>query len=106
MLSRAVRIGRDISRIGTTSEQYASHNAAFDGVVKRLDPSSVTILDPRSVLVDSQGFWRAELDGVVLYRDSNHLTIEGSHRLIPVFDELLHDVFETPIDSNAQEPNH
>ncbi len=106
MLSRAVRIGRDISRIGTTSEQYARHNAAFDGVVKRLDPSSVTILDPRSALVDTHGFWRAELDGVVLYRDSNHLTIEGSHRLIPVFDELLHDVFETPIDSKPQGPNH
>ncbi len=90
-LAQAVRSSDSVTDIGVDYESHRVRHAVFASAVSELDSDGVTELFPDQHFVDSQGLWRAELNGESMYRDSDHLSVEGSLRLKPMFDAWLID---------------
>jgi peptidoglycan/LPS O-acetylase OafA/YrhL len=89
MLSVAVRLGGDLGKIGTSLDEHLARNRLGNGIIDRMSGHGVSVLDPVSFFVDDSNIWRAELEGVSMYRDRHHLSIEGSLRLKPLFERLF-----------------
>lgn len=92
VLSMAVRFDRDGSKIGVPLQQYREDQQAYSGVIERLRGKGLLVLDPAPYFVDDSGLWRAEYDGKAMYWDAHHLTVEGSLRLQPLFEQLFDDL--------------
>lgn len=75
--------------LGVPREDYASRNGHCNSVILHVAQERAIVIDPAPFLVDEFGIWRAEFDGVAMYRDRSHLTIEGGLRLAPMFKEIL-----------------
>ncbi|MFN9719273.1 MAG: acyltransferase family protein [Planctomycetota bacterium] len=88
-LAQAVRSSESLMNIGVDHETHRARHEVFTRAASALAFDGVTELFPDQHFVDQQGLWRAELDGTALYRDSDHLSIEGSVRLQPMFDAWL-----------------
>lgn len=94
-LSLYVRLGWSTLKLGRAAIE---HNRELNGREQMLEdlaaafPGWVAVLNPADVLVDANGVWRMERDGDCLYRDDNHLSRAGSLRLLPLFQQALHDV--------------
>ena len=89
MLSGAARLGRPTHTIGIQVNEHYKKNAIGDQILASKASPRVTILDPARLLVDETGLWRAELNGVSMYYDDDHLSDEGSLRLCPLFEDLF-----------------
>ena len=95
MLARATLAGTNTETIGIPDALHRQRNIEYNQTFERiaaLHPDHVNVVDPASVFVDDRGYWRAELDRIAMYADSNHLSIEGSFRLKP----LLEQSFKKP----------
>ncbi|HQR06342.1 MAG TPA: acyltransferase family protein [Gemmatales bacterium] len=88
-LSMAVRLGHDVEKIGVPLLEYQSQNKRCLGIINRLSDQGVIVLDPSPYFVDQTGLWRAELNGVSMYRDKTHLSVAGSLHLKPMFERLF-----------------
>ena len=91
LLSLAVQQGRDVSAIGVPGKEYTARNRRCNAMLDRCAGAGVTIIDPAPALVDGNGMWRAEFDGAAMYRDSHHLSVEGSLRVAPLFANFFAD---------------
>src|SRR5690606_29457501 len=85
-LSWAVRQGRNLDEFFVSREEYLAVNGAGNTILERLKDEGVMVLDPEPLLSDSAGNWRAEIGGISMYRDSHHLSNEGSLRLSTLFE--------------------
>jgi len=103
MLSAAVRLHQDVSRIGVSVQDYQRKNELNIEIIKKHTNNSVAILDPSPLFVDNKGLWRAELGGESLYADDDHLSVEGSLRLQPLFEQVLARIHRLN-DSSSQLP--
>ncbi len=94
MLSLASRLGRDVTKLGVPGETHAAERYVCEHIVREICESHahVRLLDPAPYLVDENGLWRAEYEGKAMYWDKDHLTIEGSLRVSPMFKEFFVDV--------------
>jgi len=88
-LSMAVRLGHDVEKIGVPLHEYQAQNERCLGMINRLSDHGVVVLDPAPFFVDQAGLWRAELNGVSMYRDKTHLSVAGSLHLKPMFERLF-----------------
>ena len=86
-LAMAARKGQDTAKIGAPQAKYKSDNLAVNTLLKRFASDRVQILDPLPYLSDEDGILRAEFGGEAIYWDKDHLTIEGSLRLVPMFEK-------------------
>jgi len=92
MLSMSVRRGEDPAKIGVTAEEYLKGHKKLNEMLRGYSSLGISVLDPASVLVDDRDIWRAEQEGQAMYRDSNHLSVEGSIRLKPMFEALFDEI--------------
>jgi peptidoglycan/LPS O-acetylase OafA/YrhL len=88
-LGMAVLRGDDVEKIGVPLSEYQSQNEHCLGVINRLSGMGVIVLDPAPYFVDETGLWRAELNGVSMYRDKTHLSVAGSLHLRPMYEQLF-----------------
>ena len=91
LLVRAKTLGQNIHLVGVPIEAHRFQNLQADQWLETLAGPLVSVLDPTPYLSDETGLCRAEFDGVAMYRDSGHLTVEGTRRLKPVFGRLFYD---------------
>ena len=89
MLSMAVRLHKDVEKVGVPIEEHLMLNDLADSIIDRCKGSNVVVLDPTPFFVDDAKLWRAEYDGEAMYWDVNHLSIKGSLRLKPMFEHLF-----------------
>lgn len=95
MLSMAVRTGKDVKRIGIHWDEVMIMNKNWEEIFDRIKESGrppAIFLDLAPYFVDDTGLWRAEYDGKGMYRDSHHLTVDGSLRLQSLFERLFNDL--------------
>jgi len=88
-LSMAVRLGRDVTKVGVPFVDYLKINKPWNDLFDELAGDNVSALDLASVFVDETGLWRAEQGGESMYRDHDHLTTAGSLRLQPLFEAFF-----------------
>lgn len=87
-LAQAVIHEKDVTKIGLPMRDHRKNNRRCDAAFRRLTSSSVRVVDPAPYLVIDD-IWRAEIGGVSMYRDEQHLTEEGGLQLNPMFHALL-----------------
>ena len=91
-LCAAVCQRKDVSKIGISVEDYLAGNREMLNVLSRCAGDGITILSPLPHFVDAAGVWRAEIDGISMYRDSFHLSKMGGLRLTPMFNKFLDEL--------------
>lgn len=65
-------------------EAHYRNNSTFNRAFEDSSLREVKRLDFASPLMDSEGTFSSMRDGVVLFRDTHHLTIEGAELLVPL----------------------
>jgi hypothetical protein len=88
-LAMAVRLGRDVTRVGMPLTDHARANERSNTMFDRIARNNVSVFDPASAFVDETGLWRAEYGGESMYIDAHHLSVAGSLRLQPLFEALF-----------------
>lgn len=85
---------RSQSYAGVPDAQHRDRNEKAERLIRAAcdGNSRAFVLDPVSMLVDSHRIWRAEIDGQLMYRDHDHLSVEGGLRLKPLFYEFIRSV--------------
>jgi len=76
-LFSAEKFGGSTDDIGQTYEEYVGYQAPVDEVFSELESLGARVVDLPALLC-RDGYCPVVLDDIVLYRDSNHLTVEGS----------------------------
>lgn len=89
------RFGKSINDIGITYEEYESSQAPIDRLFIELEQVGAQVINLPGMLCEAD-FCPVLIDGVVLYRDDGHLSIEGSRFVAPAFTQIL----ESLIDNN------
>lgn len=91
LLVRAKLLGQETDLVGVPVDTHRIKNLPADQWLEKMAGPMVSVLDPTPYFSDETGLCRAELDGVAMYRDSNHVTAEGARRLKPMFGTLFHN---------------
>ncbi len=93
-LAEAAVAGEDVTRLGVSLAEHLRHHGESIAVIRRAAAGrpGVTVLDPAGWLTDDTGRLRAEFDGVAMYRDQAHLSIEGGQRVGEMFRGYLEAV--------------
>lgn len=89
MLARLAFRGGQTDKCGVSMHEYQRRNEAVNAMIRRIAEGRATVLDPAPFLTDEAGVWRAEIDGIALYYDDDHLSTQGSLRLSPMFSKLF-----------------
>jgi peptidoglycan/LPS O-acetylase OafA/YrhL len=88
-LSMAVRLGRDVAKVGVADANYRRINNRWNDLFDQLAGDNVSVIDLSPAFVDETGLWRAEQGGVSTYCDHDHLTTAGSLRTQPLFEAFF-----------------
>lgn len=76
-------------RVEVSARKHYELNRSCNDIIQRCAKGRAIVLDPASCFLDKSGMWPGEVDGTVLYRDKDHLTVEGSRRLKETFNQML-----------------
>ena len=91
-LARNAWSGLPTSQVGVTLKDHRSQNQTCDAMIQRVAQGKAIVLDPTPYFVQEPGFLPGEIDGTVLYRDQSHLSVGGSRRLTPMFENLFDSI--------------
>lgn len=83
-VTRAIVFGQDVRSIGVPLKPHRQMNLIADEAINHVASQNVTILDLTPCFVDQSGLYRAEMDGVALYADTQHLSPSGARRQKPL----------------------
>jgi peptidoglycan/LPS O-acetylase OafA/YrhL len=87
----AALLRRDVHTLGQPYSDYLAAMEPFDRMSDLLQEEGVNVVDLPDLLCES-AFCPVVKDGVVVYADNNHLSVEGAllirSRLLPLFDSL------------------
>jgi SGNH domain-containing protein len=84
--------GGDINSLTRPYAEYQSRTARLRALFRELhDQAGVGLIDPTERLCGA-GVCRAVVDNRVLYRDSNHLSIDGTGYIRPLFAPLVSEI--------------
>lgn len=93
LLTRMALKNQDVSPVGVSRAQHAEDRAFVDEVFDGIHMEGVRIIDPTANLCDEH-FCPASLNGKSLYRDDDHLSVDGSLYAADVFDPVFKYVVE------------
>ena len=79
----------DLDQLRITREQYQSANHALDETFEKITSLGATVLDPTGYFLNQKGIYGVVRNGQVLYHDADHLTVEGSKILAPLFQPIF-----------------
>jgi len=83
---RAVRTGQDAGLNAVIAKDNETYQALADAAIDTLaSEARIIIIDPATVLCEKNGVCALEKDGMLLYRDENHLSVEGAMTLQQLF---------------------
>lgn len=92
LLAKTSFAGGDVTKIGVELDKHRLENSGVDEVLDQLPQSQLlSVIDPAAYFVDERRICRAEFNGIALYRDSHHLSVEGALRLTPLFAQVFTD---------------
>jgi hypothetical protein len=65
---------------GIPQNEHTGTNQLAEAIIREVCASAdwAIVVDPAEQLVDSSGIWFVAADGGLIYRDSHHLSVEGS----------------------------
>jgi hypothetical protein len=75
---------RDPRDLAVTPAAHREHNAVMEALRAELEAAGARLLDPASLLFESDGRARLAVDGEALYADGDHLTEAGARLLRPL----------------------
>ncbi len=81
----------DLEQLGVTREQHQMSNRDLRQTFEQISQMGATVLDPADYFLNRNGIYGVVRNGQVLYWDSNHLTVEGSKLLAPLFEPVFHN---------------
>ncbi len=79
----------DLTRLGTSPDKYISDNHAYASAFNHCSQSGATVLDTPKYFLNTNGLYDVVRNETVLYSDGQHLTVDGSKLLIPMFEPLF-----------------
>lgn len=79
----------EMAELGTNPTKYAADNHNYELLFDRLSKLGATILDTPKYFLNTNGLYDVVRDDKILYCDSDHLTIDGSKLLTPMFEPLF-----------------
>jgi hypothetical protein len=79
----------DLDQIGITLKQHQEDNKALAETFNQASKMGATVLDPADYFLNPKGFYGMAKNNQVLYSDNNHLTVEGSLLLTPLFEPIF-----------------
>jgi hypothetical protein len=86
----AMRNG-DLEQLGVTREEHQMSNRDLRQTFEQISQMGATVLDPADYFLNRNGIYGVVRNDQVLYWDSNHLTVEGSRLLAPLFEPVFHN---------------
>lgn len=89
MLAQAVIDGEDLDKVGVSEAEHLDFQAKAIASLHPLASEQVTLLDPAQVLRDEAGLYRAAIEGIAMYVDEGHLSINGGLKMTPLFSAYL-----------------
>ena len=91
-LATTTIFGGDVRGFVLPDDVYQSRNRKVNRRIRRVADGLAIVIDPRGVLTDDRGDWESQRNGLPLYWDYHHLSVEGSLLLEPLFENLLRDL--------------
>jgi len=88
-LARLAWLGQETSEIGISLEEHYEYNRVPREVFQSLSNKNVRVYDPTSYFAGDSNLWSAEIDGVSMMRDTNHLSEAGAMRLKPLIERAV-----------------
>ena len=86
---RAVAItaknGGDLEKLGLAKAKYDLMIRELSQTFDQISQMGATVLDPSGYFLNRNGLYGVVQNGQVLYCDDNHLSVEGSKILAPLF---------------------
>lgn len=80
----------DVSKLTIPADQHQDATRGFEFAFDHLAKIGATILDSPAYFLNTNGSYDVIRHDNVLYTDDNHLSIEGSKLLVPMFEPLFH----------------
>lgn len=81
--------GRDINTLTFSSAKYEAERHNLEPAFEMARNSGAVLLDPSPYFAAPDNRYHAAKDGELLYWDDNHLTVEGSRALQPLFEPMF-----------------
>ncbi len=102
-LARLAWLGQETSGIGISLEEHYEYNRVPREVFQSLSNKNVRVYDPTSYFAGDSNLWSAEIDGVSMMLDTNHLSEAGAMRLKPLIERaVLESLPQIAIESEKQ----
>ncbi len=81
--------GGNLEQLGVTVEAHQALNRSSEKAFNQVAQFGAILLDPAAFFINRRGLYGVVKDHQVLYADNNHLTVEGSRILAPLFEPIL-----------------
>jgi peptidoglycan/LPS O-acetylase OafA/YrhL len=75
--------------VGTSPDKYDADNHDYESIFNHVSKIGATVLDTPMYFLNTNGLYDVFRNDKVLYFDDNHLTVEGSKLLVPMFEPLF-----------------
>ena len=79
----------DPAKLAIPPDKYRVDNGDFEFIFDHLSKMGATVLETPLYFLNSNGLYDVVRDDKALYRDSHHLSVEGSRLLVPMFEPLF-----------------
>ncbi len=104
LLVRAQAFGESVQTVGVPVAAHREKNREADQWLEQLAGPNVIVVDPTPFLTDETGLCRAELNGVTLYQDTDHVSAVGARRLKPMLDSVFQNLGQPKQHSHSRPP--
>jgi hypothetical protein len=75
----------NMEELGVARYTYEQRQKGLEGTFSHLAQAGAVILDPSPYFLNQKGIFNVVQNGVLLYGDTSHLTVEGAKLLTPLF---------------------
>jgi peptidoglycan/LPS O-acetylase OafA/YrhL len=82
---------RDVNHMGITPQLHEALNSSCAETFQQISRMGATVLDPAGYFLNSDGLYGLVRNDRILYVDYQHLTVEGSEILYPLFEPIFRD---------------
>jgi hypothetical protein len=86
--------GMDIAGVGLSKDAHTSRHAFVNGVLESLESEGVNLLDPTPLLC-FDNFCPGAQQGFSMYKDRDHLSVQGAEMIQGLFEPLFLSLKQT-----------
>jgi hypothetical protein len=96
----------NLNDLAVSPEKHHAANVAFDDVFDRIAQTGATVLDAPRYFLNPNGYYDVVRNNQALYFDWEHLSIEGSEVLEPMFEPLFRQVKSGGVGTSPHAVSH